>query len=444
MKTRHIILSAALLLATAVLPAQEWSGDLTTGFGISGSVPGASTDPSMNVSERLGLSADLPLGPGSGLEIKLNGSARYAFDNKTLKLTGDLNRLRYFTAIPGGKDGPTWNFELGRMAFGEPSGYVLNTTADGLKVEVKTSDLQFSVFGAYTGLLLKDTAPLILSKADLDIFLDTKEYLGSKRVLGQAMLTVPRFLDQKLSLSFTLQQDLNTLGALATKAGASYGSSLGGSYDSQYTTLALSGLVAKGLVYNGSFTYQSGNTFTNDGADKAKANAISAYAGALGLDWFNPEFLSMALSLKGVYASGDSDATAVMEGNAEGAFTLFAPLSPSGFASAYSPGFSNLASISLGASIKPLAGLDLQTGLKTFSYFRPVQGASGASGILANSASPYLGTGIDLTSTYRIVEDLVLSLNGGVFLPARASAGAFPQDAADLMYAAQASLKLEF
>lgn len=431
-----------IVLATTVA-AQEWGIDSTLGLGITGALEADNQGPAANVSEKLGLWFDLPFGSSSGLEVKGSGSFTYSFTDATLKIVGDLNRLRYFTTLSGARSEPSWTFEIGRMGFEEISGHVLQANADGLRVSVETPNFDLIVAGGYTGFLLKDSSPLLLSKADIERYLDTNSYFGSNRALGQAVLALALAPNHTLNLSFTMQHDLNTLDGMAQSTGDNYQSSLGGSYDSQYTTIALEGLLAKGLVYNGSFTYQTGITFTDDGGGKAKANTIGAFAGGLGFDWYNPEVLGMALSLKGIYASGDGDASSTMEGNGAGDLTLFSPLTASGLSLAYSPTLSNVLVASLGASVKPLEGIDLQTGLDAFTYFRPVQGASGAPGISTDSASPYIGSGIDISVLYRIVEDLVVSFDGSVFIPGRGSSGAFPVDSSDLLYTFQASLKLE-
>ncbi|OGB58774.1 hypothetical protein A2Y27_03820 [candidate division CPR2 bacterium GWD1_39_7] len=68
----------------------------------------------------------------------------------------------------------------------------------------------------------------------------------------------------------------------------------------------------------------------------------------------------------------------------------------------------------------------------------------GAPGISATSTSPYLGTEIDISGSYRILSDLGISLNGGLFFPGIDPNGAFSASlsAKPVQFALQLALTL--
>ena len=153
--------------------------------------------------------------------------------------------------------------------------------------------------------------------------------------------------------------------------------------------------------------------------------------------------LSSAFNFRFLYASGDSDYSRAIEGNTSGSGTQFIPLTASSLGTVFSPSLSNLIETELSGSIKPVSSLALQTGMKLLAFFRPTEGPVNVSGIKPGSTSPWLGFEADLFGMYRIMSDLGLSLNAGLFLPGVSPNGAFSTGTSPLWYSIDLALVLD-
>lgn len=196
---------------------------------------------------------------------------------KQLKLYADLNLLK----LVAKKELESGNlvFSAGRFYNSDLSGLVYTQNGDGVKLEASLSGVEFSVFGAYTGLLNAKNITILGNDTDLTDKEKTVYVMANKFAVGALTLSFPYFAaNQTLSL-----EGLAAFSLESTKLNRFYG------------TLALNGPLFTPVFYNISSTMEFEK---QDGQDMVKGNltkgSISVY----------PDFKSMSFSLSGLYASG--------------------------------------------------------------------------------------------------------------------------------------------
>jgi hypothetical protein len=133
---------------------------------------------------------------------------------------------------------------------------------------------------------------------------------------------------------------------------------------------------------------------------------------------------SAALSL--LYASGDRNASSVIEGNTSATYAAFTSITSPTLGAVFSPSISNLLLGELSFTTSPTIGnYTVNSSAKLLSFFRPTAGQISVDGIDSASTSPYLGTELDLSFSAGLFSDLGLSLVGGAFLPGEAFASSY-------------------
>ncbi len=436
-----------LVLSLGISNAQDWGLESSTSAGLS-----ASKDLGLSLGQYLQFWIEQPFGSsGNGFDAKAHISLYYngADSTKPLTFATDVDLLQfYFSWKPEAESTSSYKLNLGRIQYSDPSSLVFNGSLDGFSLggDYQSFSLGFTL--GYTGFLLKDTQAILLSKADMNQYLDQSQWFGSKRILAAFTGTLEDLFGQKIGLGFTMQQDMNPPGTMAPYFSHNYDPQLGGPFNSQYSTLESSSLLAENLAYNASFTWESGSTFTwvedlaKPGEWISTPKTIQAFLLAGSLEYFTPEILNGAYSLNLALASGDADASSTLEGNTKDAYGLFTPLSNTAFGVAYSPSLSNLFSADLGGTIQPLGNSSLISGLRLYNYFRPVQGSSGAPGTSSDAKGAYIGTEVNITATYNLALDSSVSLNGGLFFPGKTPSGAFPANEKSVFYALLLSFNL--
>jgi hypothetical protein len=225
---------------------------------------------------------------------------------------------------------------------------------------------------------------------------------------------------------------------------------MGGRLNTQYATLNATGPVYGNLFYGAWFTYGSGRTLTwledtnSVTGFSYQYVPISAVMSGLSLDLYMPEKLGSAANLRFIFASGDKDWTSVTEGNTAGDANQFIPLTATSLGTVFSPALSNLIVTELGGSMRPFSAVPVQTGLRLMGFFRPTEGPVDASGLQTGETSSWLGFETDLYANYRIMSDMGLSLNGGLFFPGISPNGAFSVGTQAVWFAIDAAFVLEF
>lgn len=236
---------------------------------------------------------------------------------KQLKLYADLNLLK----LVAKKELESGNlvFSAGRFYNSDLSGLVYTQNGDGVKLEASLSGVEFSVFGAYTGLLNAKNITILGNDTDLTDKKKTVYVMANKFAVGALTLSLPYFAaNQTLSI-----EGFGALSLESTKFNRFYG------------TVALNGPLFTPVFYNISSTMGFAKY---DEEDMVKGNltkgAISVY----------PDFKSMSFSLNGLYASGKQGSFEAFQG-----FT-----SNTAVNSLKEDEYSGIALAGISASIKPV------------------------------------------------------------------------------------------
>ena len=236
---------------------------------------------------------------------------------KQLKLYADLNLLK----LVAKKELESGNlvFSAGRFYNSDLSGLVYTQNGDGVKLEASLSSVEFSVFGAYTGLLNAKNITILGNDTDLTDKEKTVYVMANKFAVGALTLSLPYFAaNQTLSI-----EGFGALSLESTKFNRFYG------------TVALNGPLFTPVFYNISSTMGFAKY---DEEDMVKGNltkgAISVY----------PDFKSMSFSLNGLYASGKQGSFEAFQG-----FT-----SNTAVNSLKEDEYSGIALAGISASIKPV------------------------------------------------------------------------------------------
>jgi len=139
------------------------------------------------------------------------------------------------------------------------------------------------------------------------------------------------------------------------------------------------------------------------------ANSVLDFGGKIGLGDYNSS---------GQFASSHTTADLA---------TMFTPLSYRAVANIFNPQMTNLVQADLGYSIKPFSGgdsalRDFQVELRGLTFLRLLansgnQEAKTSETILRTATENYLGSEVDLNLSWRVLSDLGLSVNSGLFLP---------------------------
>lgn len=362
------------------------------------------------------------------LEFAVQGSYTYSllipylFDLDYLELRGN------FPALIGERT--LLSFTLGRYYFTDFSGYIFSHTIDGFTVEMSLPDVTVSTSVGYTGLLLKPTSSIIISKADLNDQLDTTKYLAPPRLIGELKVEMHELLlREDIFLSFLLQQDLRMQNGLVSEGEIEEYSEIGGRVHSQYYGLGVSTPIYGPVFAEAQFFLETGSTLSylpdSDSATQHSYQAalILGWLARGNIDVFLDEFLYSVIEIDFLYTSGDRDYSVFLEGNsAENAHTLV-PVSNQSFAFLFSPLLGNIFSFTGSYSVKPFSWLrksvlqNVQSIIKTVLFFRSVPGPISLPVLKSDSQELYLGTELDWSVNFRPFSDLGLALYFGIFVP---------------------------
>ena len=259
-------------------------------------------------------------------------------------------------------------FSLGRFYNSDLSGVVYSQNGDGAKLDLNFSRVEFSLFGAYTGLLnAKNVTIYEYDSPDLTDKEKTLYVLANKYAVGAITFSLPRlFANQTISL-----EGFGALSLESTKFNRFYG------------TVALDGPIISPVFYSVSSTLGFAKY---DDSDMEKGNltraAIVVY----------PPLKSMSISLNGVYASGK-------QGSLE-AFQVFT--SGTSVNSLLGPEYSAMAKAGLSATIKPIPTLLLS--------------ASGDIVFDAEESIKQAGFQYSLGFNWQIVSDFSFGANFGQYI----------------------------
>lgn len=197
-------------------------------------------------------------------------------------------------------------------------------------------------------------------------------------------------------------------------------------YNTRYYGLGIYGDVIPNLRYWGEFMLQTGTTFGRFATDNR--DDIGAQALDVGLEYYGQARCKPKFSVEYGWAEGDKDRTSVTEtmfGNRPGTHdTQFLGFGYINTGYSFAPLFSNIHFIRFGTAFLPLVAVHeiferMETGANFFIYRKDAK--SGAvSDFRADIPDADLGNEIDLYLNWRVLSDVAIGLNYGVFNPGEA------------------------
>jgi hypothetical protein len=411
MKAKLFLLTGALLLAAA-MPG------MTYDFG--GKLDNATspTVSSGNVNllqeDKLALWVETEIGD----ELKLTAQASFTlpYTYSFSAESGDLTPTPFWNldllTLQGEKlldNGMHRSGTLGRFQAADFSRYLFTDTLDGLEVGWQQARFNASLAVGTTALQFQPYTSVKMSLADeADTFYTEDDSLADKlappRLIALVELEYPELIGGRdLLLAMVLQQDLRDPDEFPPT---------GGRLNTQYLGAGLRGTMAPALYCN-FFTYLGTGSMLS--ASGLEHDGIASVLAGASLRWFREDLLFSRAELKLLFASGDEDFAAFLEGNTDGMATAFQPISRPELALVFSPTLSNLGVLEASYSVKPADKLQLL--LKGLVFMRPTSAPVSDGRVDAASDALYLGSEADLVVRWRPYSDLGLACSAGIFLP---------------------------
>jgi hypothetical protein len=426
---------ATVFLALIVLAAPfafsfDYGVDFTTTSRIT-------TDEAFYNRDALALWTEAPLGERHLFQVR----GGYAFSTE-LPAELVLNRL-----LIQGDYSPTPNTrfvtQAGRISLREASGLVYNQSVDGaaMRIQAPGSVTRFGI--GYTGLHFAPSSQIVVSIADTQVPTDETFATISPRVVGTASVVLSDLLPrQEITLSGAFQEDLRPLldqEDIIQPGDTEFRPEASGPVDTQYASLGIGGGITSALFYQVWGVYNAGSMLTyvideETGTGVYQPTPIQGIATSAGLTYFMPQTLSMRISGKFTYTSGDADHGTYYEGNQEGKSTLYLPVTQSVASIAFAPKLGNVMFGELHLSLRPFASMqsrylsNLQVSTDGYMFFRSTEGAVSATGVNSGVGDKYLGTEADIRLSYRPFSDLGVGIGFGMFFPNTASSSPMATD----------------
>ncbi len=301
-------------------------------------------------------------------------------------------------------------YRAGRFRFEEFSGYVLDHTLDGVRIELSHPVFNLKQGFAFTGLTYIPSSSILVTQSDFFRHSDVSNNgyeLTSPKAIETLELTFPNlFFGQNTRFSALLQQDLLPTDDRITENDRIH---------TFHTGVGIDGAIVPSLYHNIFYYLNLG---------QGKYDTLAQLFGG-GLRYYNEELLYSRVELSGFYSSGDKEQTSFYGGyTGEGTSSHFIGLSSTPeLGTVFSPKVGNLNVLELSYSIRPLAETGIrtiekfQTGIDGLIFFRNTSGSISSGNTNPNSSEGYLGSEVDLTLNYRPFSDLGISLAGGLFFP---------------------------
>jgi hypothetical protein len=403
---------------------------------------------------------------GEAWELSAQGSFLYTFDaldvisEDSIQSTSyllDLDNIELSVQMPGLLGASSFvGFGLGRFFAADISGAVVGHGMDGLSFEFGWPSVSMSGILGYTGLLLKPSSFILISKADTLDTDDPDMLFGPPRLVGSLEIEFPELLlRQDLRFTAAFQQDLRDGADLAAE-GETDENLTGGLVNTQYWGVSLSGPLFFPLYYDAFFYLGTGSTLSylaDSGSPTGRSYqpaAFISFATGGTLVAFFEELLFSQIELTFLYTSGDEDYSGFIDGNAAGFAEAFTPISHPSLSRVYSPLLGNLYLGQASYSIRPFSWIrqpffeNIQLLVSGLAFFRPTLGPiADPTGLNPASDSPFLGVEIDGELNFRPFSDLGFALTFGLFIPdTRSPNGAFLPAERGMEYSAGFTLSL--
>ncbi len=358
----------------------------------------------------------------------LDAQGNYTY-TPTIPVLVDLDRLILSGVFPAEAGGArSLGFQVGRLQFSDTTGYVLNHSLDGLKLDIGWAASSFSAGVGTTALLQKPTSAIVMSRLDVLSLSDGTVLFAPPRLIATVEFqTLGLVAGQDLTLGAVVQEDLRPEAQLTPEFQTAFDPAGGGVMDTQYLSLMLSGGLVQGLFHRTYYTINTGRTLTyRSDADSITGSSyqytpILGHLAGLELSYFLPQALNSRIRVGGQFSTGDADANDYYDGNTNVLSSAFVPISAGAFSDVFTLQPGNSSHLAISYSLRPLSGIGLdilQTELSSVSYFRSTGGGPVSEGAVdAIAAGAYIGTDIDLKIVAQLFSDLRLVLAGGLFLP---------------------------
>jgi hypothetical protein len=314
------------------------------------------------------------------------------------------------------------DFSVGRFRAADFSALLFSDNLDGAQVTWRSARANLSLAVGFLGLQLQPVSTVSMSWADIN----NTSILAPPRLLEMLQVELPElFGRQSLLVALVAQQDLRSEDQLLPEGPALEVVGQGGRLSTEYLGVALRGPLAGALYYDLFGYLGTGRMLSYIGGAYSYEWVLSGLVGA-GVRYFREQWLSSSAELRLLLATGDEDfADNFIEGNRDGLATVFSTISQPELNLLFSPRLGNLVLAEASYSLKPAAVY--QTSVKTTVFLRPMLGPISDARVDPASASPYLGTEIDLTARLRLSSDLGLAFTEGVFLPGGAFQSSYRQ-----------------
>jgi hypothetical protein len=380
--------------------------------------------------------------PASSFAFRFSGGYQYILED-TNPLDWDnvvLSELLFdFESSPAAPQ--EFALSLGRFRFEDATGRIYNDQVDGALIRMRGSTLTVHLTGGYTGFLFDHDNSILASNADAAAKLDTNP-LGPPRVVVEALgrAEFPRS-GLALTAAVLAQFDLHAAGDLAQAGDTAIGT--GGAVSTQYQTLSLDGTLADAFRFGLGGTINTGQMLYYDGSEYAAA-VVRALLAEGTLVWAPYAAVNPEIGLELLFASGDEDATSLLEGTTDAIATAFTPVSRSTINIVTDPFLANLFRARAAFALQPLAGISGSPAAQSFrielggsAFFQPTSGVSSFDGVTSGFQG-YVGTELGLQVLFEPFSFLHMDIDSGVFLPA---ADAFASS--DLQYRVLATVHID-
>ena len=345
---------------------------------------------------------------GGGGSIEMTGAGSYSYSDERAYIF-DIDLLRSVGRFPAALgERSLLQATAGRTVFRDPSGLVLDHTADGAIVRLSYPGVRLRAAAAYSGLLLSPSSSIRISNTDYMEASTDEQFFGPRRAIGLFDVNVGA-----LSLFTLAQFDLRD-------------DDDADSIDTQYFGISGTGRLGRS-GYSDSFVIIS------SGQERVGAGETSLFSFVLGtgVRFFAEELRFSRASFRALYASPFLP----LEDDIGFNINEFKPINEPTLGLVFTPRLSNLIFTELEYSLRPFAsgrrgpGDSLRVGISGRGFFR---GYSGDIDYIdkfdPDSDSLYLGTEFELGVAARVFSDLGLSLRGGVFVPGSGDSGAFASE----------------
>lgn len=349
--------------------------------------------------------------------VSLSGQMAYEYTNERAYLF-NLDYFRLSTWVPG-LFGAKSVLELnaGRFQFSDASGYIMNHTADGLKIRFIMPSATLALSGAYTGYLLNPKSNVRMTTSDWSEKNDEEaNVFGPSRLIADATLS---FGDlgkiQNFSVYAIGQFDMRKGGTEST-------------INTQYLGITLTRLHGTNLYGNFLFNAEYGQLITPNEDDRQVVGFMTGWnLKYIREDWKGSRFNFTLL------AAPPDFSTDLIPGIEVG-LVGYLPVNQPNLGINVSPQMNSLGLAELTYSIRPFmdsangSASRLQAEIGGRMYFRTWTVQLNWIETDPASDSFYVGSEIEGGFQWRIFSDVGMGFNGSAFIPSVSPFGAVIKD----------------